>query len=349
MDVSRSDAFGLPSADASRRLLELIGASWMTQAITAAAELRIADQLAASPLTADALAPTVGCHPGSLRRLLRALASLDLTREQDDGSFVLTEMGALLRSDRQPSLCSWAKWWGRYLWPIWGNLRQSVQSGSSARELATGRSGYAHLEADPEAAAVFNAAMVELTALFAGELDRIVDFSTVGHVIDVGGGYGELLAGILRAHPALRGTLFDLPHALAGAKARMHQAGVADRCEFVGGDFFESVPAGGDLYLLKSVLHNWDDEKCGVILSRCRQSMHRDASLVLVERVLPDRMRSCAADRAVARTDLNMLIGVGGRERTRAEFAALLGVAGFSTTRFVPTPLELAVIEARSA
>jgi hypothetical protein len=165
----------------------------------------------------------------------------------------------------------------------------------------------------------------------------------------VGGGYGELLAGILRDHPGLRGTLFDRPHAMAGAKARLHQAGVADRCEFVGGDFFESVPGDGDLYLLKSVLHNWDDEKCGVILSRCRQSMHRDASLVLVERVLPDRMRSCAADRAVARTDLNMLIGVGGRERTRAEFAALLGVAGFSTTRFVPTPLELAVIEARSA
>jgi hypothetical protein len=224
-----------------------------------------------------------------------------------------------------------------------------VQSGRSARELATGRSGYAHLEADPEAAAVFNASMVELTAVFAGELARVVDFSAVRHVIDVGGGYGELLAGILCAHPALRGTLFDLPHALSGARARLHQAGVVDRCEFVGGDFFESVPGGGDLYLLKSVLHNWDDEKCGVILRRCRQSMRHGARLVLVERVLPERMRSCAADRTVARADLNMLIGVGGRERSRAELAALLGVAGFTMMQLVPTPLELSVIEARMA
>jgi hypothetical protein len=344
-----TEVFSPPDADASRRLLELIGASWMTQAITAAAELRIADQLAACPLTADALAPAVGCHPASLRRLLRALASLDVTREQDDGTFALTEMGALLRGDRQPGLRSWAMWWGRHLWPVWGDLRQSVQSGRSARELATGRSGYAHLEADPEAAAVFNAAMVELTALFADDLNRAVDFSTARHVIDVGGGYGELLAGILRAHPTVRGTLFELPHALAGAKARMHRAGVADRCEFLGGDFFEAVPGGGDVYLLKSVLHNWADEKCGVLLRRCRQSMRHGARLVLVERVLPERMRSCAADRAVARADLNMLIGVGGRERSRAELAALLGAAGFTATRFVPTPLELSVIEARMA
>jgi orsellinic acid C2-O-methyltransferase len=347
--MAGTEALSPPDAETSRRLLELIGASWMTQAITAAAELRIADRLAAHPLTADELAPAVGCHPASLRRLLRALASLDVTREQDDGSFALTDMGALLRSDRQPSLRSWAMWWGHYLWPIWGDLQQSVKSGRSRRELATGRSGYAHLEADPEAAAVFNAAMVELTALSAAELNRAVDFSTARHVIDVGGGYGELLAAILRAHPALRGTLFELPHALAGARARMQQAGVADRCEFVGGDFFESVPGGGDLYLLKSVLHNWDDDKCGVILRRCRQSMRRDARLLLVERVLPQRMRPCAADRAAARTDLNMLIGVGGRERNRAEFALLLGAAGFTATRFVPTPLELSVIEATIA
>ena len=276
---------------------------------------------------------------------MRALASLGLCAEQEDGSFELTSMGSLLRTDAPSSVRSWAIWCGRYQWPVWGNLLYSVKTGENARTLVTGRKGYEHLDRDPEAASIFNRAMVELTQLVAGEVAHVYEFSAVRRLVDVGGGYGELLSVILAAHPKMHGILFDLPHAVDGAAARLAKAGVSQRCEIVAGSFFESVPSGGDVYLLKSVLHNWDDDRSSVILGNCRRAMSKEGKLVLVERVMPARMKGSAAERATARTDLNMLVGLGGRERTEVEFAALLASSGFKAARFLSTALDFSVIE----
>ena len=338
---------GGPEQSGPAALLEMIGANWTTKVIAVAAELRIADHLAGGPLKIEALAAATECHASSLQRLLRALASLDLCTEQDDGAYALTPFGALLRADAEQAVNSWAIWWGKYHWPTWSNLLHSVKTGESAREAATGQQGYAHVANDEHAAAVFNRAMVEVSRLISGKVVRAIDFPKHSHVIDVGGGHGMLLSAILNAHPNARGTLFDLPHALEGAATLMRETGVASRAVVASGDFFESVPAGGDVYLLKSILHNWDDAKCALILRSCRFAMQAHAKLVLVERVMPARMRANKLNQAVARADLNMLVGLGGRERTADEFIALLAAEGFTLTRIVPADLEFSVIEAR--
>ncbi len=327
-------------------LLEMIGANWTTKVIAVAAELRIADHLAAGPRNVDVLAAAARCHPPSLRRLLRALASLDLCAEQEDGSYSLTPLGALLRADAEHAVNSWAIWWGKYHWPTWSNLLHSVKTGESAREAATGQKGYAHVENNIEAAAVFNRAMVEVSRLISTQVVRVINLDAASHVVDVGGGHGMLLAAILYAYPGARGTLFDLPHAMEGAATLMREAGVATRAVLASGDFFDAVPGGGDAYLLKSILHNWDDEKCALILASCRRAMTRESKLVLVERVMPARMQATKLNQAVARADLNMLVGLGGRERTADEFTAMLASRGFVVTRIVPADLEFSVIEA---
>ena len=333
---------------AARRLYDLINAGWTTQAMYAAVELRIPDLLANGPQDAGSLARASGCDPEALRRLLRALASLDLCRERGD-VFELTPMGDLLRADASESLRAWAVHCGRYLWPAWARLAESVRTGTSDRKRVDGADSYGHLERDREAASVFNRAMVEVTRLVAREVVRVGDFSRIELAVDVGGGYGELVAAVLAAHPQMRGVLFDLPHAIDAAGASLADAGVADRCELVAGSFFESVPEGADAYLLKSVLHNWDDERSAAILRNCRRAVHARSRLLLVERVMAERVAPAARDQAIARADLNMLIARGGRERTEAEFRALLGSAGFRLDRVLPTALEFSVIEASPA
>lgn len=335
-----------PAQSMAARLLEMIGASWMSQAICVAAELGLADLLTPGSRTADDLARATGCERTSVHRLLRALASIGVCTEQEDGSFALAPMGFLLRADAQPSVRSWAIWWGKYQWPEWGNLRHSVQTGESARALLNGRNSYDFVAADPQAAEVFNRAMSELTHLAATEVARGYDFSAATRVVDIGGGRGELLTTILSAYPALRGTLFELPHAMAAAAALIGTAGVAQRCTLLTGDFFDSVPGGGDVYILKSVIHNWDDQRSAIILDNCRRSMTGNARLVLVERIMPARMTGIATDRAVTRSDLNMLVGIGGRERTESEFISLLSSSGFKAARIIRIGFEFSLIEA---
>jgi hypothetical protein len=204
----------------------------------------------------------------------------------------------------------------------------------------------ADLDDDAKAAAVFNQSMVELTRLAALEVMRVRDFSAVNRVVDVGGGFGEMLVALLAAHPRMQGTLFDLPPAIAGATEHLTRAGVAARCELVAGSFLDSVPHGADLYLLKSVLHSWDDEHCRLILRNCRDAMVKDARLMLVERIMPARMQGGADERTAVRSDLHMLLGSGGLERTQVEFAALLAESGFEAMEFIPAGLDHWVIEA---
>lgn len=331
---------------AASTLIEMIGASWMSQAICTAAELGIADQLNHGAMHIDDLAQSTRTHPGSLRRLMRALASLGLCAERDDNSFELTPTGALLRTDTQHSLHAWAIWWGTYRWPQPGELGECVKTGRGSRQRSGRLGGRAYRDDDTRAATVFNQSMVQLTRLVASEVMRARDFSAVKRVADVGGGFGEMLAILLAAHPRMRGTLFDLPPAIAGAAEHLAMAGVAERCELVAGSFFDSVPHGADLYLLKSVLHSWDDEHCRLILHNCRDAMVKDSRLMLVERIMPARMHGGAGERTAARADLHMLLGSGGLERTQAEFAALLADAGFARMEFIPAGLEHWVIEA---
>ena len=333
------------SADHATALLEMIGASWKSQVVCVAAELRIADFLADGPRTNEELARKTECHGPSLGRLLRALSSLGMCVEAHDGTFALTPTGELLRSDAPQSVNAWAVWWGKYHWPVWGNLLHSVRTGRTARELVSGQLGYAHIENDPQAALIFNHAMVGITGLIASAVVRAYDFSAAKTVVDIGGGYGVLLTAILSANTEVTGIVFDLPHAMDGAAKLTADAGVAQRVSLISGDFFSRVPEGADIYLLKSVLHNWDDERSSVILACCRRAMATGAKLVLVERIMPAHVQNAIADQAVVRADLNMLVGLGGRERSAAEFTALLAGAGFMATKLMPAAYDFSVIE----
>jgi orsellinic acid C2-O-methyltransferase len=336
------------AADGAAELLDLIEGKWTTQAIGVAAELGIADLIASGTKRLPELASATACHAGSLRRLLQALQSLGLCVEED-GRYALTSMGQLLESDAQPSLRAWARWGARHHWDAWGHLLESVQSGKSARTLAGEAAGYAHLQADAAKAATFNRAMVEVTALVAAAAVRVHDFSGVKRVADIGGGYGELLCRVLESHPHLEGVLFDLPHAMDGARARLESSGLMDRCELVPGSFFDAVPPGCDVYMMKSIVHNWDDQSAEQILGACRSAMPDHGRALLLERVMPRRLTGEHDQRRIVRADLNMLVTHAGRERTEEEFESLLARAGLVAQRFQPLAVGFSLIEASIA
>ena len=334
--------------DDRARWLAMINANWMTQAIGTAVALALPSRLAEAPQHVDTLALACGCHAPSLHRLLRALASLGLCDELGDARFGLTPLGALLRPDAPDSLHAWARLRSAQ-WAAWGQFEQSVTSGEGWRKRTLGADDFSHLDADPQAAALFHGAMVALTRRIATDVLRVVEIADHERVVvDVGGGSGEMLIALLLAHPALRGSVFDLEHARAGAARQFEAAGMAQRCEFVAGSFFDSVPAGADVLVLKSVLHDWDDARCAVILRQCRAAMAAHARLLVVERIAPERFTDTPQHRAIAGSDLNMRVALSGRERREADFRALLGDAALRVTRIAPTGGEFHVIEARA-
>jgi len=344
-------ATGAEALALNERFQSMLTGSWKAQALYVAAELRLADLLAAGPLGSVALAAAAGADPASLHRLLRALAALGLCVEEDDGRFALTALGALLREDSPQSLRAWTLWWGKHLWPVWGNLLYSVKTGRSARTLLLGTEGFGHLQKDPEAAATFYRVTVELTRQTADLLLQAYDFSAFGRIVDVGGGHGELLARILRAHGGIAGTLFDLPVAVEGATRafRQEHPDLLPRCDFFAGDFFEALPPGADAYLLKSVLHDWDDERCARILATCREAMGEHARLLVIEPILPERSAASDLQVTLAQHDLTMLAALGAQERTERAFAALLQAAGLRIARIVPVGPVYSLIECRPA
>ena len=330
----------------SQSLLELLHGNWATQALCAAAELKLADLLIEGPKSSEELATSTHVHAGSLHRLLRALTTIDVVRELSDSRFEITETGRLLADNTPGSLRHWVIWWGHNLWPVWGNLMFSIKTGRSARTLLTGSEGFGHLERDPATAEVFNKAMAELTTLAAADVVGAYDFTGFRQIVDVGGGHGQLLAAILRASPSTRGILFDLPHAIDGATRHLHDTGLSDRAQCVAGDFFEAVPGGCDAYVLKSVIHDWDDQRARLILNNCRRAMPDNSRLILVERVMPTRLEPSVEHRALARTDLSMLVALGAGERSEADFRALLSSAGFEMGRLITTEMAYSLIDA---
>jgi len=335
---------------AAARLARQIVSAWRTQAIHAAVQLEFPDHLAVKPLTPDELAVVADCDASSTVRLLRALCVLGVCRERDDGRFRLTRAGRLLCTDgggAGSSLRPLVEWWGGPLWPVWANLAYSVKTGLSAREKLMGEANYRYLDRDVTLADTFHRAMRAMTAIVTDDVAAWSGWHDVSTVVDVGGGHGHLLLTILDAHAHLHGVVFDTATAQGGAWAQIGEAGMEARVHFEAGDFFSSIPADADCYMLKSILHNWNDERCSVILNNCRRAAPRNARLLVIERIRPTRLRECVDDEGVARTDLNMLAGLGGRERSLQEYAALLDCAGFTVVASSSTVFEFTVLEAR--
>ena len=275
------------------QLTRLILSLWAPQSIHTAAALRIPDFLANGPRRSDELAQAAGAHPGALYRLMRALVALELCIQTEDGAFALTPMGDYLRSDSPDSARSWALLMGgRYVWHGWECLVDCVRTGEPAPKLLGEKETFEAMAADPEGAAIFYQAMVEVTRQAVEAIIKAYDFSGVRTVVDVGGGYGVLLAAILSTYPEMRGKVFDLPHCQEGAARLLAECGVAGRGEFVTGSFFESAPAGADAYILKSVIHDWDDEQSLKIFRKCRAAMNNGARLLVIEPTVPEHVGS---------------------------------------------------------
>ncbi len=329
-------------------LLDLLNGYRVTQALHVAVRLGVADRLADGPQGSDELARATGANPGALRRLLRALVSLGVFSEEADGRFALNEVGNLLRDGVPGSLRAGVIFYGdKRHWNAWANFEQCVRSGQTVWGPRAAGAFFEMAARDPEGAAIFNAAMTSFTSAFDAAVVTAYDFSRVRTLVDVGGGQGALLSSILAANPGLRGILFDIPPVIESARARLAAGGLAARCEPVAGDVFASVPPGGDAYLLKWIIHDWDDEQSLAILRSCHRAMTRDGRLLLVERIVPERTDRGVDTQSILLTDLNMLVLTGGHERTAAEYRALLEGAGFTLAGIVPTATPLSVIEAQ--
>jgi len=328
------------------QLARMISSIWVPQAIYATAKLGLADVLAPGALSDRQVAEKAGTHPAATQRLLRALVVLGLVRRGDDGPLELTDLGRCLTSDAPDSVRSWALLWGGpMVWTPWGRLADCVRTGEMAPKLLEGvDSSFELMERYPDDLEHFNRSMLELTRGVAAVLPAAYDFSKARLVVDVGGGFGALLAPLLHAWPGLRGLVYDLPRCADGARKLMAEEGLADRCAFQPGDFFEAVPSGADVYLLKSVIHDWDDAHARGILARCREAKGPDSRLLVLEWIVPDRVGP--GDAGIVGADLNMLVMVGGQERTQAEYRDLLASAGLRVARIIPTPAGMSLIEA---
>jgi hypothetical protein len=307
-------------------LRRLVTGYQVSQALHVAATLGIAELLADGPRTVVELAATTDAHEPSLYRLLRALATVGVLHEGDGRSFALAPLGELLRPDVEGTVHGWAAFVGRpYYWQAWAHLLHSVRTGETGFEHVHGVDVWTYRSTRPEESALFDRAMASLTAGVHHAVLEAHDFGRYRTVVDAGGGNGALLAAILAAHPALHGTLLDQPHVAAGAEAVLGQAGVADRATVVAGSFFDAVPAG-DACLLKSIVHDWDDERAVAILRSCRDAVAPEGVVLVVERVLGPPNE----DPEAAFSDLNMLVAPGGRERTLAEYETLFAAAGLA-------------------
>ncbi|MDR3620148.1 MAG: methyltransferase [Paludisphaera borealis] len=324
-------------------LQNLILGKWVSQAVSVAAKLGIADLLKDGPRHCDELARAAEVDATALYRLLRALASVGVFTEEVDRRFALTPTAELLRSDVRGSLRAVATMTGEeWTWRPWGELHRSVKTGERAFDGIFGMPPFAYLAANPGAASIFDEAMTGWSVQNSLAVAAAYDFSGIGALMDVGGGHGYLLATILKANPALRGVLYETAEVSEGAKARFAAEGLADRCQVASGDFFAAVPAGADACILKSVIHDWDDSHATTILRNCRQAVGPGGRVLLAEMVVPP-----GNDPHVAKLlDLEMLIMVGGHERTEAQFRDLLAGAGLRLTRIVPTASPTCVIEA---
>ncbi|MFG3260367.1 methyltransferase [Streptomyces sp. NPDC048172] len=332
------------------RVFQLLFGAMAARTVGTAVELGIVDLIGEGEgeRGADALAADLGAPPGTTLRLLRALAALGMLTETREGVFAVTDTGAVL-SERHPrSMASLVRIFDEsLLLRAWDRLGESVRTGRPAFDAVHGTDFFSYLKDDDALSARFNAAMSQSSRATADVLPAHYDFGRFSTVVDVGGGDATLLAAILRAHPGPRGVVYDTAEGLAQAWATLEAAGVAERASAVAGDFFASVPEGGDLYLLKSVLHDWDDDRCVTILRHVRAVLPPHGRLLIVEPVLPTLVDPDATGGVPYLSDLNMLVNMGGRERTQEDFAALCEASGFGPPSYgqLPPPLIFSTIE----
>lgn len=329
-------------------VLRLATAYQASRALHVAVRCGIPDLLAGGPKSVEHLAVATGAHVPSLHRLMRALTAFDVFAEASDGCFGLGPLGGCLLAGATGSVRDLVAMWGdEDFWQTWGELEHSVRTGETAAwHLYGAEDAFARYAADERLGPVFNAGMTTMSAAVAAIVVSTYDFASKVRVVDVGGGQGRLMAEILRANVKAHGVLLDLPTVVAGAQSLLAESGVADRCEVTGGDIFAAVPTGGDLYVLKSVVHDWSDDRAIAILANCRRAMAEGARLLLVERVLPERIEPTNEVRSLVLSDLNMLVRNGGRERTERELRELLGAAGLQLERIVPTGTPFSLVEA---
>ena len=323
-------------------LMQMLFAPLAAQAIHVAAKLGIADQLVNGPRSVNDLAQQTGSDASSLYRVLRALASFGVFAEKPNKTFELTPSADLLRSDVKGSLRDVATFMGAdWHWEVWGQMLYSVRTGKPAWAQVHGKDVFPYFSENKQAARLFDDAMSSNSNLATEALLKAYDFRQYGILVEVAGGHGRLLAEVVAATPGLKGILFDQPHVIEGAGDRLKDSGVASRIELQSGDFFVSVPRGGDAYMMKHIIHDWDDERALSILSNVKRAMNPGAKLLLVELVIngdntPDFGKFM---------DLEMLVSPGGKERTAQEYDELLARAGFRLARIISTESPYSVIE----
>ena len=335
-----------PQADQEtpeEQMAQMLGGYRTTQMLYVAAKLGIADELANGPKSVEHLATVTNSHQGALFRLLRALASLRVFAERADGTFELTPLAGTLRSDvsnsQRPFALSYGEpWW----WNSFGELLHSIKTGETGFGRVYGMSLFEYLNKHPEAARTFNANMTAMTDSEAVAVAAAYDFSGVKVLIDIGGGHGALVSAILHHQPQVRAVIFDQPSVIDGAPAMLDRFGIRARTDLSPGDFFVSVPSGGDIYTLKDILHDWDDARSTTILRNIRRAMNENARLLIVERVIPPGNEPFVGKHV----DITMLVHTGGMERTEVEYRRLLEEAGLKLNRVVPMITGASVVEA---
>jgi hypothetical protein len=330
-----------PHPDLSR----LISGYWVSQAIYVAAKLGLADLVRHSPRTVDELAGETSTHAPALYRLLRALASVGVFAETHDGRFAQTPLSAGLQSGVLGSKRALAIMMGEEHYRAWGGLLGSVQTGKPAFEMLYGMPVFDFLAGHPEQAAIFDEAMTGIHGSESAAVLDAYDFSGIERLVDIGGGNGSQLAAILERYPQLQGTLYDLPGVVERANPRIQAAGLTQRMHLVAGDFFHSVPPGADAYLLRHIIHDWDDAQAIRILRSIHEAIAEEGRVLIVESIVP-----AGNDPSFVKLlDLTMLVIPGGQERTQSEYELLLGRAGFRLVHVTTTDQEISIIEARKA
>lgn len=327
-------------------MLQFITGFWTSRAVYIAAKLGIADLLESGPKTAAELAEATNTDASSLYRIMRALTSAGVFKRESDNRFALTPLSETLRTGVPGSV----RWFiiselGQEHYPAWGNLMHSVKTGEIAFDNQFGKDIWRYFAENPEDAAVFNDSMSVMTTAVNEAIASVYDFSQFGKVIDIGGGHGGLITSILSKNPQTNGVLFDAPVVIEGARPKLESAGVSDRCETVGGDFFEAVPEGGDAYIMKWIIHDWEDQKAITILKNCRKHLQPNGRLIIVDCVVPEH-----DEPDFSKTfDLNMMVMTGGKERTAAEFEQLLSAAGLKLLKVIHTDMPTCLVEAQPA
>ena len=323
-------------------MLNLTIGHWVARLIYVAAKLKLADLLKDGPRTTAQLATATGVQAPALYRILRTLASVGVFAETKGGRFKLTPLAATLRSDVPGSMRAWAIMANeKYTWDSWMDLLHGVKTGEIPFVKAHGVHPFEYLEKHPDDLAVFGESMTSLSATENPAIAAAYKFSAIRTLVDVGGGHGSLLAAILKANPKLKGVLFDQPSVIARAQKDQHVTakGIAERCTLESGSFFEAVPAG-DAYIMKYILHDWNDEQCVKILTNCRAAMNEKGRILVVDNVIPP-----GNDPSWGKlVDIQMLV-IGGRERTKKEFAAMFAKAGLKLTRVLATKCPLSIVE----